>query len=112
MMGTITEWARRTSSFGDSRADFQRSRPDEASAHGGDLIYRLRRWPQLPGTWRTADVLRLLSVLSSRPLRRSWILAHSRLDTRRLDTLVQRLQADGSLEVIDPSALPRERPVR
>jgi len=114
MFQTITEWAKRTSSsFGGSRPQLLESAfPDTVAAEPdlpGDLIYRLRSWPELPGNLRTAEVLRLMSLMSSRPLRRSWILDRTRLDEQRLDLLLKRLVAQKALDVLDPSRLP-DRP--
>jgi hypothetical protein len=114
MMRTITEWARRTSSsFGGSRPTLLESAfPATVATEPdlpGDLIYRLKHWPELPGNLRTAEVLRLVSLMSSRPLRRSWILDRTRMDERRLDLLVRRLSAQKALDVLDPSRLP-DRP--
>ena len=114
MLQTITEWARRTgSSFGGSRPQFLESafpatvtlEPDPQS----DLVYRLKHWPELPPALRTAEVLRLVSLLSSRPVRRSWILSCTRLDEQRLSVLIKCLSAQQALDVLDPSCLP-ERP--
>ncbi|KQT13683.1 hypothetical protein [Ramlibacter sp. Leaf400] len=111
MMQTITEWTRRTtSSFGGSRppagdTEFPQtvvSEPDKP----GDLVYRLKRWPELPTAMRTAEVLRLLSLLSSRPLRRSWILERTRLGEEHLEMLTKRLSAQGALDIFDPALLP------
>jgi hypothetical protein len=68
----------------------------------GDLIFRLKAWPQLPGSERTAEVYRMLSVMSSQPVNRQWLLARCHLAPRQLDELLLRLQAEGALEVIDP----------
>lgn len=73
------------------------------AAPGNDLIYRLKSWPELPETGRTADIYRIFSVMSQRPVNRQWILAHSRMRPERLDQLLLTLEADGVLEVIDPS---------
>jgi hypothetical protein len=110
MVELIGEWARRTSSsfFGDS-IDFLRPESVDSRVPAEDRIYRLRHWPVLPGGMRTADVLKLLSLMSSRPVRRSWVLRHTRLDATRLDRLLQRLEAQHALETIDPSALPLQR---
>jgi hypothetical protein len=111
MLQTITEWARRTSSsFGGSRPQFLESdfpatvtlEPDLP----GDLIYRLKHWPELPASLRTAEVLRLVSLLSGRPLRRSWILSRTQLNEQRLDLLVRHLSAQKALDVLDPTCLP------
>lgn len=76
---------------------------DPAPAPGADLIYRLKAWPRLPEAGRTADVYRMLSVMSSRPLNRQWILANTRIEPQQLDDLLRRLAAEGSVEVIDPA---------
>ena len=115
MMQAINDWARRTgSSFVGSRPELEESAFPRTMAPApdipGDLIYRLRRWPELPSTMRTAEVLRLLSLMSSRPLRRSWILQRTRLVEKDLERLTRRLARDGSLDILDPSLLPSERP--
>ncbi|RYZ00669.1 MAG: hypothetical protein EOO24_16195 [Comamonadaceae bacterium] len=69
----------------------------------GDLIYRLKAWPELPETERTADIYRIFSVMSQRPVSRHWILARSRMAPDRLEHLLQLLEAEGVLEVIDPA---------
>lgn len=69
---------------------------------GADLIFRLKAWPQLPESGRTAEVYRMLSVMSSQPVNRQWLLARWHLAPRQLDALLLRLQAEGALEVIDP----------
>lgn len=115
MIQTITEWARRTgSSFGGSRPQLPDSVfPATVAAEPdtpGDRIYRLRHWPDLPASLRTAEVLQLVSLLSSRPLRRSWILSRTRLDAQRLDLLARCLLAQQALDVLDPASLPADRP--
>lgn len=75
--------------------------PDEPPA--SDLIYRLKAWPELPDSWRTADIYRIFSVMSQRPVSRQWILARSRMASARLDELLLLLEAEGVLEVIDPA---------
>jgi hypothetical protein len=90
-----------TSFFSELRADSTlRSEAPEAA---DGLIYRLREWPTLPSSQRTADVLRLLSLMSNRPVNRSWMVNHTSVAPERLDRLLERLVADGSLEVIDSS---------
>lgn len=99
----LCDLARRTTtSFAELRVDSaQRAQPEPAPGDG--LIYRLRHWPTLPSSHRTADVLRLLSLMSNRPVNRSWMVNHTRMAPDRLDRLLERLVKDGSLEVIDPS---------
>lgn len=69
---------------------------------GADLIFRLRAWPQLPEDGRTAEVYRMLSVMSNQPVNRQWLLARFRMAPQQLDALLQHLVAEGSVEVIDP----------
>ena len=82
-----------------SAALFQPTRPRPAH----DLIFRMRSWPQLPEDGRTADVYRVLSVMSQQPVNRQYLLARCRLAPQQLDKLLAKLVADGALEVIDPS---------
>ena len=80
----------------------RRARAPEPGA-GGDLIFRMRSWPQLPEDGRTAEVYRILSVMSQQPVNRKWLLARCRMAPRQLDKLLMRLVAEGALEVIDPA---------
>lgn len=73
----------------------------------GDLIFRLRAWPQLPEDGRTAEVYRILSVMSNQPVNRQWLLGRFRLAPPQLDALLQQLVAQGSVEVIDPARFAR-----
>jgi hypothetical protein len=68
-----------------------------------DLIFRMKSWPELPEDGRTADIYRVLSVMSNQPVNRQWLLARCRLTPQELDKLLMKLVADGALEVIDPS---------
>ncbi len=108
----LCQLARRTStSFSELRSDSGfRSEPEPAPGDG--LIYRLRHWPTLPSSQRTADVLRLLSLMSNRPVNRSWMVNHTRVSPERLDRLLERLVADGSVEVIDSSRFAAEPPAQ
>jgi hypothetical protein len=72
-----------------------------------DLIFRLRAWPRLPESGRTAEVYRMLSVMSSRPVNRQWLLGRFRLAPQQLDALLHQLVAQGSVEVIDPAGFAR-----
>lgn len=74
----------------------------EAATPAANLIYRLRSWPELPEIGRTADIYRIFSVMSQRPVNRQWILARSRMAPEQLDQLLLMLEAEGVLEVIDP----------
>lgn len=71
------------------------------------LIYRLRTWPDLPQHARRLPVLRMLSVMSSRPVSRHWMLMQSRLRPAEVDSLLGDLEAAGALEVIDPAGFAR-----
>lgn len=70
---------------------------------GGNLIFRLKAWPQLPEAGRTAEIYRILSVMSSQPVNRQWLLARCRMAPQQLDALLKQWIADGALEVIDPA---------
>lgn len=80
--------------------------------NGADLIFRLKAWPQLPEAGRTAEIYRMLSVMSSQPVNRQWLLARSSLAPRQLDELLLKLVADGALEVIDPARFAGREPCR
>jgi len=104
---TLFDWVRRTrTSFAElcSRSSVLPSEDD-----GDGLIYRLKRWPDLPTASRTADVLRLLSVMSHRPVNRRWMLANTRLEAGHIDRLLRRLIEGGAVEVIDPAAFAATR---
>ena len=70
---------------------------------GVDLIFRMKSWPQLPEDGRTAEIYRVLSVMSNQPVNRQWLLARCSLTPKQLDKLLNQLVADGALEVIDPA---------
>ena len=102
---TLYNWARSTStSFSELR--FLASVRDEAQQAGDGLVYRLRKWPELPASHRTADVFRTLSVMSSRPVNRHWMLRNSRLRARQVDALLRGLLAQGAVEALDVSGYP------
>lgn len=75
----------------------------EPRTGGADLIFRLKAWPQLPEEGRTAEIYRMLSVMSNQPVNRQWLLARCRMAPQQLDKLLMRLHAEGALEVIDPA---------
>lgn len=79
---------------------------------GADLIFRLKAWPQLPEAGRTAEIYRMLSVMSSQPVNRQWLLARFRMAPRELDALLQQLVAEGAVEVIDPARFAGREPCR
>jgi hypothetical protein len=98
---TLFHWARRTRNRLGARA-WLPSRPVAPDEAGDDrLIYRLRQWPSLPSAIRTADVFRLLSVMSHRAVTRRWMLAHTQLQAPQIEALLRRLVAHGDVEVID-----------
>jgi hypothetical protein len=76
---------------------------DGATHEGNGLIYRLKHWPALPRGSRTADIFRALSVMSSRPVNRRWILTNTRLRSGQVDELLQRLIDEDAVEVVDGS---------
>lgn len=101
---TLYKWARRTTtSFSELR--FLTSAHEDTQPGAGDtLVYRLKQWPELPARHRTAEVYKALSLMSNRPVNRAWFLRHSRMKARDLDGLLERLVADGAIEVLDVSS--------
>ncbi|MBE7369615.1 hypothetical protein [Ramlibacter pallidus] len=91
---------------------FPASRPAAGNGQGADLIFRLKAWPQLPESGRTAEIYRMLSVMSSQPVTRQWLLARCSMAPRQLDALLEHLVADGALEVIDPALFAGRQPAR
>jgi hypothetical protein len=69
----------------------------------GDLIFRMKAWPQLPESGRTAEIYRMLSIMSNQPVNRNWLLERFRMAPQQLDELLSLLVAEGAVEVIDPS---------
>ena len=74
---------------------------------GTHLIFRLKAWPSLPEAGRTAEIYRMLSVMSSQPVSRQWLLSRCTMAPGQLDALLLKLMDDGALEVIDPSRFAR-----
>ena len=107
MVEALADWARRTTtSFAELRAEGW-LRPESVPAPTGpELIYRLRQWPSLPPSLRRADVLRLLSLMSNRPVNRSWMLSRGRVPADQVDRLLQLLERQGAVDVVDPSSFP------
>ena len=101
---TLSDWARRTRSRFGARASLP-APPLSAETADDRLIYRLRQWPTLPSAIRTAEVFRLLSVMSHRAVNRRWMLAHTQLQAPQIEALLRRLVARGDVEVIDLSQL-------
>lgn len=81
---------------------FSESRP-AGRVPAADLIYRLKAWPELTEAGRTAEIYRMLSVMSSRPVNRQWILTRTRMERPKLEALLRQWVAEGAIEVIDPS---------
>lgn len=77
---------------------------------GADLIFRMKSWPELPEDGRTAEIYRVLSVMSQQPVNRQYLLARCRLAPHQLDKLLMQLVADGALEVIDPARFAGREP--
>jgi hypothetical protein len=99
---TLYNWVRETTrSF--VRLRFVPWRRDARDTASDGLIYRLRRWPDLPSYDRTADIFRALSVMSQRPINRRWILANSKMRAAQVDQLLRRLVDEGAIEVINGS---------
>ena len=84
---------------------FQETRPAPAArSRSADLIFRLKAWPQLGDAERTAEIYRMLSVMSSQPVNRQWLAARcTTMAPQALDKLLGQLVAQGALEVIDPA---------
>ncbi|MES2939713.1 MAG: hypothetical protein V4864_18665 [Pseudomonadota bacterium] len=101
---SLRTWAHRTStSFAELWAHSDAPPPDTEPAARDGLVYRLKHWPDLPPAGKTADVYRVLSVMSNRPVNRHWILTTCRLAPRQVDALLRWLVRQGAVEVIDIS---------
>jgi hypothetical protein len=79
---------------------------------GADLIYRLKAWPELGASERTAEIYRILSVMSSQPVNRLWLAARCTMPAQDLDKLLHQLVAQGALEVIDPARFVGREPLQ
>lgn len=99
---TLYKWARKTTSFAELHF-VSSQRDDEMDNDNDGLIYRLRQWPDLPPSKRTADVYRALSVMSNRPVNRHWILSNTKMRAPQVDALLQRLVDEGAVDVVDAS---------
>lgn len=87
-----------------SRGPFGATLPfGSGTAAEPDLIFRMKSWPQLPEHGRTAEVYRILSIMSSQPVNRRWLYARCRMAPQALDSLLMQLVADGALEAVDPA---------
>lgn len=81
-------------------------------AAGADVIFRMKSWPQLPESGRTAEIYQMLSVMSSQPVNRRWLLHRCRMAPKDLDKLLVQLVREGALEVIDPASYADRDPAR
>ncbi|MDB5957917.1 hypothetical protein [Ramlibacter sp.] len=95
-------------------SSFQATRPAPARLRGAgaDLIFRLKAWPELGDTERTAEIYRILSVMSSQPVNRQWLAARCTMPAQDLDKLLRQLVAQGALEVIDPARFAGREPLQ
>jgi hypothetical protein len=84
-------------------AAWRRGDADASPGLGSHLIFRLKAWPRLPEAGRTAEIYRMLSVMSSQPVNRQWLLSRCTMAPGQLDALLLQLMDEGALEVIDPS---------
>jgi hypothetical protein len=89
-----------------------RSARDRSSTPKADLIYRMKSWPELTDGARTAEIFRILSVMSSQPVNRQWLQARCSLLPEDLDKFLGHLVAQGALEVIDPANFAGREPAR
>ena len=102
VLDSLRHWARKTTTSFAELGLLYAPREDAPAVEKDGLIYRLRQWPHLTPSQKTVDVLRTLSVMSSRPVNRHWILSKSGLPAREVDRLLSSLVARGDVEVIDP----------
>lgn len=100
---TLSSWARRTTTSFAELVSSGFDKDDSAPPGAAELVYRLRQWPVLPDSQKTADVYRTLSVMSNRPVNRHWILASSRMRPQQVDKLLEQLVRQGAVEVVDTS---------
>ena len=76
----------------------------------GDPAFRRGSWPALPAAARTAPIYRMLSVMSSQPVSRRWLVERCGIAPRRLDRLLAQLVREGAVEVIDPASFAAQDP--
>jgi hypothetical protein len=91
---------------------FASTRPVDGKRLGSHLIFRLKAWPELPESGRTAEIYRMLSVMSSQPVNRQWLLARCNMPPAQLDALLLQLMAEDAVEVIDPAQFAGREPCR
>lgn len=104
---SLLAWTRRTStSFAELWAPSTQQPPLPPEPRPGDgRIYRLKRWPDLPDKHKTADVYRMLSVMSHRAVNRQWILVTCQLKPQQIDALLDQLVREGAVDVAEIPAL-------
>ena len=96
----LSRWARQTFMSLSNLIRFNAG--NQAPECAGDhLIYRLKRWPKLPSVGMSTDIYRTVSVMSTRPVNRRWILNNSDLQRHEVDLLLQRLVEQDAVEVTD-----------
>lgn len=101
----LYQWARRSTGFGDLGV----SVPERAEAviTGDTLVYRLKRWPEMPAHLRKAPVFRALSIMSQRPVNRGWVARHAQMKPGQVEDLFHQLAVQDALHVIDTAGYPR-----
>jgi hypothetical protein len=65
------------------------------------FAYRLRSWPDLPGSIRKASILQSLTRMSATPVSHGWFVRHCGLDRPVAEELLERLAEIGSVHRID-----------
>jgi hypothetical protein len=99
-LARLFTWTEKSATFfSELRTDPDTTLLDECA--GDDLIYRLRHWPHIPTASKKAQVYRILSVMSTRPVNRRWILSQSQLQPREVDRLLNYLTDNGAVDIID-----------
>lgn len=72
---TFCLWAKKTTSSFAELLVAGTDRHDSQPPAAGELIYRLKHWPDLPESLKTAGVYRTLSVMGQRPVNRHWMIS-------------------------------------
>ncbi|HWI82221.1 hypothetical protein [Ramlibacter sp.] len=98
-VATLFHWARRTPAF--AARSWLPSRAEVEPPADDGMVYRLKHWPDLPSASRTADIYRVLSMMSHRPVTRRWMSTHTKLELAQIDQLLTLLVRRGDVEVID-----------
>lgn len=79
----------------------RRFRTPELPVAAQKTAYRLRSWPPLHGNARTAEVLRMLSRMSMRPVSAKWFVRESGLAPAEGERLLKMLVEAHYIEAID-----------